>query len=138
MGVNKDQLDRSNALYKMSLDPGTLPKRGENADSLSQGHESNDDEPAQGDIMTSLARPTQISPEWEPPRDLPHSPQQRQTAILKEQIGNAGGMSTDNGLRDVDPLGTLLRSRTMPVELRSTHKEQGEKKDENSVAKPRL
>jgi hypothetical protein len=69
-----------------------------------------------------MARPSYQTNDLEHQSPVTRPTEERQTVVLRTQIQNAISRprdSTNNGgSGDTDPLGTLLRARTMPVKTR--------------------
>jgi hypothetical protein len=121
----------------MLLDSQKLLNERERVVSLSEENAGPEDGAVSEDVLTSLARERHASFQWELPKNLPHSAQPRQAMLLKEQIDNAAITSTDNRRRDSDPLGTMLRSRSIPVTSTTADGESSERMNEKSGAESR-
>jgi hypothetical protein len=125
MQVNSDLLQRSNALYEILLDQ-TTKLDVEKTSSLHSDPEvsSQDSSPNSQDILSTIKRPSFQTTDLEHQSPVTCPAEERQTVVLRTQIQNAISRQPDNissgGNGDTDPLGTLLRARTMPVETRET------------------
>jgi hypothetical protein len=121
--VNNDQQQSTNALYEMLLDQEAKPDA-EKASPLYPEKEGPSQEPPPDfqDIISTMERPSYQTADLERQSPVTRPTEERQTVVLRTQIQNAISRRRDstNNCRsgDTDPLGTLLRARTMPVETR--------------------
>jgi hypothetical protein len=125
MQVNGDLLQRSNALYEILLDQ-TTKLDAEKISSLHSDPEvsSQDSSPDSQDILFTMKRPSYQTTDLEHHSNVTRPVEERQTVVLRTRIQNAISRQRDNTSSgrsgDTEPLGTLLRARTMPVETRET------------------
>lgn len=125
MQVNGDLVQRSNALYEILLDQ-TTKLEAEKTLSLHSDPEvsSQDSSPDSQDILSTIKRPSYQTTDLEHQSPVTRPAEERQAVVLRTQIQNAISRQRDNTSSgrsgDTDPLGTLLRARTMPVETRET------------------
>ena len=121
--VNGDQLQRSNALYEMLLDR-VIRLDAERTTPLQTQQQVSSEEPSPDfqDILSTMARPNFPNANLEQQSNITRPAEDRQTVALRTQIQNAISKQQDttsnSRSRDIDPLGTLLRARTLPVEAR--------------------
>jgi hypothetical protein len=125
MQVNGDLVQRSNALYEILLDQ-TSKLEAETTLSLHSDPEasSQDSSPNSQDILSTTKHPSYQATDLEHQSPVTRPAEEKQTVVLRTQIQNAISRQRDNTSSgrsgDTDPLGTLLRARTMPVETRET------------------
>jgi hypothetical protein len=85
---------------------------------------SQDSSPDSQGILSTMKRPSYQTTDLEHRSPVTRPAEERQTVVLRTQIQNVISRQRDNTSSgrngDTDPLGTLLRARTMPVETRET------------------
>jgi len=126
--INEDQKERSNALFEMVLELKATRREGVGSLHSTVSHPEQDmeedskteEESNIRDVLATLARPIHKSTSWEQPPKPSTAREHPQTVHLRSQIDNATSKRQSakarRASRTDDPLGTLLRARTMPVE----------------------